>query len=404
MADLKVEFCGIKFKNPFLLSSAPPAGTGEMIARAFDAGWAGAVTKTLVPENTEMVNVSPRLNCLSFEGFEGESKNIYAMQNIELASDRKFSVWEREIEELSKNYRENVIIASIMAEGDRKEDWQALAVRCENAGARALELNFSCPHGGMPGEAVGSAIGQDARYTEAITGWVREVAKVPVLAKLTPNVTDVTVVGNAAKRGGAHGLTAINTVLGISGVNLDTFVPYPAVKTRSAAGGLSGLAIKPIALRIVAELAKGVGLPVSGLGGIATWRDAAEFITLGAGTVQLCTAVMLKGYGIIEELTQGLNDYLDEKGFGAVTELRGRALPFLWGLMELDRGYRVISKVDESVCVKCDICYISCRDSGYQAITMTEDRIPVVDREKCKGCGLCMQVCPVWDCITMEES
>jgi len=403
MVDLSVEFCGFKLKNPFLLSSAPPTGTGEMIRNAFDAGWAGAVTKTLVPSGTEMRNVSPRLNTLAFEGFEGEPRNIFAMQNIELVTDRPLEVWLDEIKEISTDYPDHMLIGSIMAEGKDREAWQKLAVAVEEAGAHALELNFSCPHGGMPGEAVGSAIGQDPDITAAITAWIKEVTSIPVLVKLTPNITDITAIARRAGESGADGISAINTVLSISGVDLDTFAPLPTVSGKSAPGGLSGPAIKPIALRMVAELSA-VGLPISGIGGISEWRDAAEFILLGAGSVQVCTSVMIHGVKVIDDLTEGLAAYLEEKELPSLDALRGRSLPALADLMELDSAKRAVSKVDETLCIKCDICFISCRDGGHQAITLTGERVPVIDVEKCDGCAICVQVCPVWDCMRMVDA
>lgn len=400
MLDLSIKFCGFKLKNPFILSSAPPTGTGGMIKDAFDAGWAGAVTKTLVPSGTEMRNVSPRLNALAFEGFEGEPKNIFAMQNIELVTDRPLETWLEEIREITAEYPDHMLIASIMAEGKDKEAWRTLAVAVQEAGAHAIELNFSCPHGGMPGESVGSAIGQDPDFSAEITGWVKEVATIPVLVKLTPNITDITVIARRVKESGADGISAINTVLAISGIDLDTFAPLPTVDGKSAAGGLSGPAIKPIALRMVAELST-VGLPISGIGGVSEWRDAAEFILLGAETVQVCTSVMLHGVKVIEDFTEGLLAYLEEKELPSVDALRGKSLAALADLMDLDTEKRAVSAVDEELCIKCDICYISCRDGGHQAIALTSERLPVIDVDKCDGCAICVQVCPVWDCMRM---
>jgi len=291
-----------------------------------------------------------------------------------------------------------------MAEGSIKEDWQELTVRCQEAGASALELNFSCPHGGIPGKQVGSEIGQDPQVTKQITGWVKELAKVPVWVKLTPNITDITIPGNAAKAAGADAITAINTIRALIGINLDTLEPYPSVKGCSAFGGYSGPAVKPIALRYVAELARGVGLPVSGVGGINNWRDAAEFILAGATTLQVCTAVMFNGYEIINELLDGLTGFMEDKGFSSIEEFRGLVLPKLSGVTELDTSWRVISEIDRTTCVKCNLCYVACRDAGYQAIEIREDRLPYTLEDKCTGCSLCMQVCPVWDCITMKQT
>jgi len=401
--SLEVEFCGVKFPNPFVLSSAPPTTTGEMMMRAFEAGWGGAVTKTLVLEKVPMVNVSPRLTSMAFPGFEDEPRKIYGFLNIELASDRKLGVWLDEISEMREKFPDNVVIGSIMADASAKEDWQELAVKVQDAGAQILELNFSCPHGGMPGESVGQAIGQDPRFCKEITAWVKEVARVPVISKMTPNVTDITVPALASKESGADGFVAINTVSGLMDIDLEKLEARPSVGGFSSFGGYSGPGIKPIALRCVAEIAAATGLPVSGVGGISSWQDAAEFILCGASTLQVCSAVMMSGYDIIEDLNDGLQSFLEDRGFGSVADCVGLILPKLKGLMELDTSHRVVSAIDRSLCVKDDLCYKACRDAGYQAMTLDEERIPIVDEEKCTGCSLCAQVCPVWDCVIMKR-
>lgn len=399
---LKVSFVGVEFENPFILSSAPPTNKGEMIARAFDAGWAGAVVKTLVPEDTVIENVTPRFHSLAFPGFEDEPRKIYTFHNIELTSDRRTSIWLDEIRMLRKEYPSKVIIGSIMADGNDKKGWQELARAVENAGVQIIELNFSCPHGGMPGECVGKAIGQDPNISCKITSWVKEVVRIPVVVKLTPNVTDVTVIGNAVKSAGANGITAINTISSLPGVNIYTFEPLPSVAGYSAFSGYSGPGIKPIALRIISELYIGVGLPISGVGGISSWQDAVEFMLCGATTVQLATAVMLNGYQIIEDLLDGLSSYMDEMGFTSIENFRGKATERIRDLMQLDRKYKVKSSINESLCVKCDICFRSCRDGGYNAIEPDESRLPHINEEKCTGCSLCMQVCPVEQCVSMR--
>lgn len=399
-ADLTVDFCGVKFQNPFVLSSSPPTTTGEMIKRAFDAGWAGAVTKTLVRE--EIVNVRPRFASLAYPGFPEEPKKIYAFENIELVTDRPFSVWLKEIEDIRKSYPDHVIIASLMDDVSHPEGWKEMAKNVEDVGADMIELNMSCPHG-MPEKGMGSAIGQDAELAGKVTKWVTEAVEIPVMAKMTPNVTDISQPAKTCVENGASAISAINTVGAIIAVDLDTFVPKPAVAGYSAHGGLSGRAVKPIALKAIATIGQAVDVPISGIGGIATWEDAAEFLLIGASTLQLCTEVMVRGYSIIEDLKDGLSNYMEEHGFASIRDMVGVAQKKMKALSDLSLQYKVVSSVDESKCVKCDICFISCRDAGYQAISLREDRIPIIDEEKCTGCSLCYQVCPVWDCVAMKE-
>jgi len=399
--DLSTDFCGIRLPNPFILAAGPPTNTGEMIERAFKAGWGGAVTKTLALEKVEVKNVSPRLASLSFPGSPEEPKKIYGFENIELISDRSLETWLKEIAYLRQNYPENGIIVSIMADAKSKADWEELAKRCQDAGAQMLELNFSCPHG-MPEKGMGQAIGQDPEISGQITRWVVEVVEIPVMVKLTPNITDITIPAKACVQNGARAISAINTVSSILGIDLKTLNPIPDVGGNSSFGGYSGSAIKPIALRAVAELARSLKVPISGIGGISTWEDVVEFILLGASTVQVCTGVMLNGYRLVDELRDGLRDFLLNRGFSSLSELIGLSLGRLTSHESLNRNYRVISSVDWSKCLKDDLCYIACQDGGYQAIQLDSERLPIVDEEKCKGCSLCQQVCPVWDCITMK--
>jgi len=399
-ADLGIDFCGIKFQNPFVLSSAPPTTTGEMIKRAFDAGWGGAITKTLIRE--EIVNVRPRFASLAFPGSPEEPKKIYAFENIELVTDRPFSVWLEEIEDIRKSYPSHIIIASLMDDASHPEGWNEMAKKVEGAGAHMIELNMSCPHG-MPEQGMGAAIGQDPELAGKVTKWVVDAVKIPVMAKMTPNVTDIAQPARACVENGASAISAINTVGAIMGVDLDTLVPKPAVAGYSSHGGLSGMAVKPIALKAIATIREAVNIPISGIGGIATWEDAAEFLLMGASMLQLCTEVMVRGYGIIEDLKDGLNNYMEDHGFASIKDMIGVAGKKMKALSDLSKEYKVVSSVDESKCVKCDICYISCKDAGYQAISLREDRIPIIDEEKCTGCSLCYQVCPVWDCVIMKE-
>lgn len=397
MADLSVDFCGIKSPNPFWLASAPPTNTGDQVMRAFDAGWGGAVWKTL---GEPIVNVSSRYSAVDWKG-----SRMMGLNNIELITDRPLDINLREISEVKKRYPRHALIVSLMVESKR-EAWHSMVRRAEDAGADGLELNFGCPHG-MSERGMGSAVGQVPDYTCQIVQWVKEVAKTPVIVKLTPNVTDVVYPARAAHRGGADALSLINTINSITGVNLDTLTPRPEVHGASAHGGYCGPAVKPIALNMVASVAKEVPLPVSGIGGVTTWQDAAEFILLGASTVQVCTAVMHKGFRIVLDLIDGLSGYLDQQGLRSVAELRGRSLPRVQRWEELDLGYRVIAAVDEKKCIGCGVCYVACNDGAHQAIAAHADgrgrtRVEILEA-KCVGCNLCSLVCPVDSCITMQR-
>lgn len=428
MADLSIEMCGIKSPNPFWLASAPPANSGEQVMRAFDAGWGGAVWKTL---GNPIVNVSSRFGGLDYAGAK-----VAGFNNIELISDRPLRVNLKEIYETKKRYPKHAVIVSLMVES--KQEWRDIIKMAEDTGADGLELNFGCPHG-MCERGMGSSVGQEPNVLREITAWAKEYARTPVLVKLTPNVGDILEPGLAAVEGGADGLSLINTIKSLIGVDLDRMVPMPRVGTRSTNGGYCGPAVKPIALHMVAALARDprVKIPISGIGGISTWRDAAEFIALGATSVQVCTAVMHYGYRIVEDMIEGLSNFLDARGLRTLDELRGRAVSAYaeWG--ELDLNYKVVAKIDASKCIGCQLCYTACLDGAHQCIhthagpcsawhgandhamnpraevkppvihTRPDGtaavRVPVVDEHECVGCNLCAIVCPVPGCITMEE-
>jgi dihydropyrimidine dehydrogenase (NAD+) subunit PreA len=326
------------------------------------------------------------------------------LNNIELISDRPIEDNFREIAEVKRRFPDRAVIASLMVESKR-EIWHDIVKRAEDAGSDGLELNFGCPHG-MSERGMGSAVGQVPEYTRLITSWVKEVARIPVLVKLTPNISDVTYIGQAAREGGADGLSLINTINSIMGIDLDTLAPRPVVAGRSSHGGYCGPAVKPIALNMVSAVARhpGIGIPISGIGGIATWQDAAEFLLLGASSVQVCTAIMHHGFRIVEDLCDGLSNWMDDKGFRTLADLRGRSLPSVTEWSDLDLNFKVVAEIDEAKCIGCHLCYVACEDGAHQSIELAAgQKVPRIIEEKCVGCNLCMLVCPVTGCITMRE-
>jgi dihydropyrimidine dehydrogenase (NAD+) subunit PreA len=369
-----------------------------MVLRAFDAGWGGVVWKTI---GAPSANVAPRL-----ASTDAGPLRVFGLGNIELISDRPVDVNLREMAGVKKRHPDRILIASVMMESTR-EAWHDIVRRVVDAGVDGVELNLGCPHG-MPRRGMGSAVGQVPEYTNLVTSWVKEVAPFPVLVKLTPNVTDIVAVARAAVEGGADGVSLINTINSVIGVDLETMVPRPDVNGVSAHGGYSGEAVRPIALHMVSSVAKALpATPLSGIGGVGRWQDAAEFLLLGATTVQVCTAVMRHGYGIVGEMARGLSEYLDGKAFSAVSALTGRAAARLvdWG--RLDLNHQVAARIRESLCVRCNNCVVACRDGGYQAIVpgAPDGRsAPVVAADRCTGCGLCPLVCPVPGCITLEPA
>ena len=391
MEKLKTSICGIPLENPFLLSSSVVASTYEMCARAFEMGWAGAAFKTI--SFLDIHEASPR-----FSAIKGDNGSIIGFKNIEQLSDHAVTENMDIFKKLKKEYPHKFLLVSIM--GRNEQEWMMLSRMAMQAGADAIELNFSCPN--MAEDGLGSDVGQIPNLVEKYTAAARAGCNIPILAKLTPNTGNMSEAAIAAKRGGADGLAAINTIKSIVGINPHTYVSAPAVRGQSAVGGYSGAAVKPIALRFIAELGKNPklkGMHISGMGGVETWKDAMEFMALGAGSIQVTTAVMQYGYRIIDDLIDGMLGYLNEKGFQSVEELVGLGLDAVCDTENIERDTIVYPKFHRDKCIGCGRCAISCRDGGHQAIKFGEDRKPVLEPKKCVGCHLCTLVCPQ-DAIT----
>ncbi len=399
MADLSSDFLGIKSPNPFWLASAPPTDKAYNVVRAFEAGWGGVVWKTLGEAGPPIVNVNgPRYGAIW-----GADRRLLGLNNIELITDRPLEVNLQEIKQVKRDWPDRAMIVSLMVPCV-EEAWKAILPLVEDTGADGIELNFGCPHG-MSERGMGSAVGQVPEYIEMVTRWCKQNTRMPVIVKLTPNITDVRYPARAAKAGGADAVSLINTISSITSVDLGTFSPEPSIDGKGSHGGYCGPAVKPIALNMVAEIARDPethGLPISGIGGVTTWRDAAEFLALGAGTVQVCTAAMTYGFKIVEEMKSGLSQYLDESG-QSLDDLIGRAVPNVTDWQYLNLNYVTKARINQDLCISCGRCYAACEDTSHQAISMTEDRVFDVIDEECVACNLCVNVCPVEDCITMER-
>jgi dihydropyrimidine dehydrogenase (NAD+) subunit PreA len=400
MADLTTNFIGIKSPNPFWLASAPPTDKEVNVRRAFDAGWGGVVWKTLGSEGPPVVNVNgPRYGAI-----HGADRRLLGLNNIELITDRPLEVNLEEIKRVKRDYPDRALIVSLMVPCEEKP-WRDILARVEDTGCDGVELNFGCPHG-MAERGMGSAVGQVPEYIEMVTAWVKHYSDLPCIVKLTPNITDIRYPAEAAKRGGADAVSLINTINSITSVNLNDFVPEPTIDGYGAHGGYCGPAVKPIALNMVAEIARSAntaGLPISGIGGVTNWRDAAEFLALGAGNVQVCTAAMTYGFKVVKEMISGLSQYMDEAGMESVSELVGRAVPKVKDWKDLNLNYVTKALINQDKCISCGRCHIVCEDTSHQAIWAHPDRTFEVNDAECVACNLCVNVCPVQDCITMRE-
>lgn len=399
MANLSSSFLGIKSPNPFWLASAPPTDKKINVIRAFEAGWGGVVWKTL---GSQVKNVSSRYSAVNYG-----NKRIMGFNNIELISDRPLEINLREIRECIREFPDRAMVVSLMADNDR-ESWHDLIQQTEDTGAHGIELNFGCPHG-MTERGMGAAVGQDPEIAKMVVEWVMEKATIPVITKLTPNVHSVVPTARAVVEAGTNGLSLINTIQSITGVDLDTFDVRPNVGGQSAYGGYCGPAVKPIALKMLHSLSKNpvfANIPISGIGGISTWQDAAEFLLLGASNLQVCTAAMKHGFRIIEDLNSGLSNWMDDKGFKNINDAVGISVKKVTDWEKLDLNFHIVANINQDKCIHCGLCYIACEDASHQSIHI-EKGIPynsyTIKEEECVGCNLCKLVCPVDNCISMIE-
>ena len=399
MANLKSDFIGIKSPNPFWLASAPPTDKSYNVRRAFDAGWGGVVWKTVGEEGPPIVNVNgPRYGAIW-----GADRRLLGLNNLELITDRPLEINLQEMKEVKRDYPDRALIASIMVPCV-EEAWKKILPLVEETGADGVELNFGCPHG-MSERGMGAAVGQVPEYIEMVTRWVKQYTRMPCIVKLTPNITDILKPAEAALSGGADAVSLINTISSITSVNLDLFAPEPTIVTKGTHGGYCGPAVKPIALNMIADIARSPntsGLPISGIGGVTTWRDAAEFMVMGAGNVQVCTAAMTYGFKIVEEMISGLSDWMDEKQITSTSDIVGKAIPNYTDWQYLNLNYVAKAKINQDLCINCGRCFAACEDTSHQAISMSDDRKFTVIDEECVACNLCVNVCPVDNCITME--
>ena len=309
-----------------------------------------------------------------------------------------------EIKAVKRDYPDRAMIVSIMVPCEEGA-WKSILPKVEETGADGIELNFGCPHG-MSERGMGAAVGQVPKYIEMVSRWCKQNTRMPVIVKLTPNITDIRYPARAALKGGADAVSLINTIASIISVNLDTMSPEPSIDGKGSHGGYCGPAVKPIALNMVAQIGNDVetgGLPISGIGGITNWRDAAEYMSLGCGNVQVCTAAMTYGFKIVEEMKSGMSDWMDEKGYNSVSDFIGSALPNVTEWQHLNLNYVAKAKIDQDSCIKCGRCYAACEDTSHQAISINDERVFEVINEECVACNLCVDVCPVENCITMEQ-
>ena len=402
MANLTTRFVGISSPNPFWLASAPPTDKAYNVNRAFEAGWGGVVWKTLGEDGPPIVNVNgPRYGALLTP-----DRRLMGFNNIELITDRDLALNLKEITEVKRLWPDRAVVVSLMVPC-HEDAWKTILPRVEDTGCDGVELNFGCPHG-MSERGMGAAVGQVPEYIQMVTAWCKRYSKLPVIVKLTPNITDIRLPARAAKAGGADAVSLINTINAIMGVDPYSLAMTPNTGGRGSHGGYCGPAVRPIALNMVAEIARDpqtAGLPISGIGGVGTWTDAFDFIALGAGNVQVCTAAMVYGFKIVQEMTDGLSNYMDEMGFKSIEDFRGRAIPTVTDWKNLNLNHISKAVIRQDSCIQCGRCHIACEDTSHQAITAMKDgkRHFEVNEAECVGCNLCALVCPVPECITLRS-
>lgn len=393
--DLSIDFLGVKCENPFFLSSSPVGSNYEMIKKAFEAGWGGVYYKTIgvyIPDECSPRFDIGRKEDLAWTGFK----------NMEMISDKPLEVNLEYISRLKEDFPTKVMAVSIMGSND--EEWVYLTKKVTEAGADIIELNFSCPQ--MDSHEMGSDVGQNPDLVAHYTKLCVENTHLPVVAKMTPNIGHMEIPAEAAVKAGAKGIAAINTIKAITNLDLESVTAMPAINGKSSISGYSGAAVKPIALRFITQMKQYQPLkdvPITGMGGIETWQDALEFLLVGASNLQVTTAVMQYGYRIVEDMISGLSHYMDERGIDKLEDLVGLALPNIVGADEIDRDFKIIPEINYDKCVKCGRCYVSCFDAAHQAIDWdSEERKPIIN-DNCVGCHLCLNVCPVFDCILPGE-
>ena len=401
MADIRSSFLGIHSPNPFWLASAPPTDKEINVTRAFEAGWGGVVWKTL-GEDPPVVNVNgPRYTTLL-----SQDRRVIGLNNIELITDRPLQTNLEEIKRVKRNWPDRAMIVSLMVPCE-EASWKRILPMVEDTGADGIELNFGCPHG-MSERGMGAAVGQVPEYIQMVTAWCKHYSRLPVIVKLTPNIADVRHPARAAKAGGADAVSLINTINSIMGVDLDRMVMSPSTDGWGSHGGYCGPAVKPIALNMVAEIARDeltAGLPISGIGGVTTWRDAAEYIALGCGTVQVCTAAMVYGFKIVQDMCDGLSNFMDEHGYATLNDFKGQAVPTVKDWKNLNLNHIEKAVINQDACIQCGRCHVVCEDTSHQAITFTKEggvRKFEINEAECVGCNLCVSICPVPECITMR--